>query len=91
LLNAGQEVSNSVYQYQMAKEKKESRQQQITNLIKAVHFTKELLKYSNTTNYTDVLTSEQNLLTAKQKAVNDKLQELQSVVKLYAALGGGWR
>lgn len=91
LLNAGQEVSNAVYQYQMAKEKKDSRQLQINNLIKSVHFTKELLKYSNTTNYTDVLTSEQNLLTAKQNAVNDKLQELQSVVKLYAALGGGWR
>jgi len=30
-----------------------------------------LLKYTANTNYTDVLTSEQNLLVARQNAVND--------------------
>ena len=39
----------------------------------------------------DVLTSEQNLLAAQLSGVNDKLQELQAVVNLYRALGGGWR
>ena len=91
LLTAGQEVSNALYQYQMVEEKVSSRKEQIANLEKAVHFTKQLLKYTDTTNYTDVLTSEQNLLTARQSAVNDKLQQLQAVVNLYAALGGGWK
>ncbi len=91
LLTAGNEVSNALYQYQMVEEKALSRKEQIANLEKAVRFTKELLKYTSTTNYTDVLTSEQNLLSAKQNAITDRLQQLQSVVSLYAALGGGWK
>lgn len=91
LLTAGQEVSNALYQYQMANEKTTSRKEQIANLEKAVFFTSELLKYTANTNYTDVLTSEQNLLAARQNGVNDRLQQLQAVVNLYAALGGGWR
>ncbi|MBV8327769.1 efflux transporter outer membrane subunit [Chryseobacterium sp.] len=91
LLTAGQEVSNALYQYQMVDEKASSRKEQIANLEKAVYFTKELLKYTSATNYTDVLTSEQSLLTARQSAVTDKLQQLQAVVNLYAALGGGWK
>jgi multidrug efflux system outer membrane protein len=47
------------------------------------------LRYSSATNYTDVLTSEQNLLAAQLSGVNDKLQQLQAVVNLYRALGGG--
>ncbi|WP_250255151.1 TolC family protein [Chryseobacterium sp. Marseille-Q3244] len=91
LLTAGQEVSNALYQYQMVDEKAISRKEQIANLEKAVYFTKELLKYTSATNYTDVLTSEQSLLSARQNAVTDKLQQLQAVVNLYAALGGGWK
>ncbi|NIF06195.1 TolC family protein [Chryseobacterium sp. Tr-659] len=91
LLTAGQEVSNALYQYQMVDEKAVSRKEQIANLEKAVYFTKELLKYTSATNYTDVLTSEQSLLSARQSAVTDKLQQLQAVVNLYAALGGGWK
>lgn len=91
LLTAGQEVSDALYQYQMVNEKANSRKEQITNLEKAVFFTSELLKYTSNTNYTDVLTSEQNLLAARQNAVNDRLQQLQAVVNLYAALGGGWK
>lgn len=91
LLTAGSEVSNALYAYQTAVEKQDSRTKQITALNKSVDFTKELLKYSSATNYTDVLTSEQSLLTAQLSGVSDKLQELQAVVSLYRALGGGWQ
>ena len=91
LLTAGTEVSNFLYAYQTALEKESARSKQIASLEKAVEYTKELLKYSSSTNYTDVLTSEQSLLTAELNAVNDKLQKLQSVVNLYRALGGGWQ
>ncbi|MFZ4928045.1 hypothetical protein [Chryseobacterium sp. Mn2064] len=49
------------------------------------------MKYTSATNYTDVLTSEQSLPSARQNAVTDKLQQLQAMVNLYAALGGGWK
>ncbi|WDF54165.1 efflux transporter outer membrane subunit [Mucilaginibacter sp. KACC 22063] len=90
-LTAGQEVSNALYAYQTAVEKESSRAKQLEALQKAVDYTKELLKYSSATNYTDVLTSEQSLLAAQLSSVNDNLQQLQSVVNLYRALGGGWK
>jgi outer membrane protein TolC len=51
----------------------------------------ELLKYTSSTNYTDVLTSEVNLLSAQLNSIDDKLEQLQSVVFLYQSLGGGWK
>lgn len=91
LLTAGQEVSNALYAHQTALEKQDARSKQIIALQKSVDYTQELLRYSSATNYTDVLTSEQNLLSAQLSGVNDRLQELQAVVDLYRALGGGWR
>ncbi|MDQ8053224.1 MAG: efflux transporter outer membrane subunit [Pedobacter sp.] len=91
LLTSGQEVSNALFAYQTAKEKEGTRAKQIASLTKAVDFTQELLRYSSATNYTDVLTSEQSLLAAQLSSVNDKLQQLQAVVNLYRALGGGTR
>jgi multidrug efflux system outer membrane protein len=91
LLNAGMETSNSLYSYQTALEKQSIRQDQIKDLEKAVDFTKELLRYSSATNYTDVLTSEQSLLSAQLNNIGDRLQQLQAVVNLYRALGGGWQ
>lgn len=91
LLTGGQEVSNALFAYQTAVEKETTRAKQIASLTKAVDYTKELLRYSSATNYTDVLTSEQSLLSAQLNGINDRLQKLQSVVNLYKALGGGWK
>lgn len=91
LLTAGKEVTNALYDYQMGMEKETARAKQIASLSKAVDYTKELMMYSSATNYTDVLTSEQSLLAAQLSGVNDKLQQLQAIVNLYKALGGGWK
>lgn len=91
MLKGGEEVSNALFAYQTAIEKEVIRAKQIASLTKAVDFTQELLRYSSATNYTDVLTSEQSLLAAQLSGVNDKLQQLQAVVNLYRALGGGWK
>ena len=91
LLRAGEEVSNALFSYDMAREKAAVRQHQIAALLQAVDFTKALLRYTSDTNYVDVLTAEQSLLSAQINAVNDRLQQLQAVVALYRALGGGWR
>jgi len=91
ILNAGQEVSNALYNYQTATDKMKIRELQISFLQKSVDFTKELLKYTANTNYTDVLTSEQSLLAARLSSVNDKVQQMQAVIALYRSLGGGWR
>jgi len=91
LLVAGQETSDALFSFKMAQEKKQARIKQIDALRKAVDYTQQLLQYTSTTNYTDVLTSEQSLLSAQLSGINDRLQELQAVVELYRALGGGWQ
>jgi len=91
LLNAGAEVVNAMHGYQTASEKIELRTSQIAYLEKSVDYTLELLKFTSSTNYIDVLTSEVNLLSAQLNGINDKFEQLQSVVSLYQSLGGGWK
>jgi NodT family efflux transporter outer membrane factor (OMF) lipoprotein len=91
LLNAGQEVSNALYNYQTSSDKMKIRSLQISFLQKSVEFTKELLNYSAKANYTDVLTSEQSLLAARLNSISDNLQQLEAIVALYRSLGGGWK
>ena len=91
LLNAGSEVVNAMHSYETATDKISIREKQIGYLEKAVDYTTELLKYTSTTSYIDVLTSEVTLLSAQLNGVNDKFDQLQSIVALYQSLGGGWK
>lgn len=89
LLTAGEEVSNALFAYQTSVVQQGIRVKQLNALQKSVDFTRKLLRYSSATNYTDVLTSEQNLLAAQLEDIDDKLQQWQAVIALYRALGGG--
>jgi outer membrane protein TolC len=91
LLNAGSEVVNAMRSHETATNKISIREKQIGYLEKAVDYTTELLKYTSNTSYLDVLTSEVTLLSAQLNVVNDKLEQLQSIVALYQSLGGGWK
>lgn len=90
VLTAGQEVSNAMYSYQKASEKKITRASQLENLEKSVQYTQALVRYGSA-NYTEVLTAQQSFLAAQLSQVNDQLQQLQATVSLYRALGGGWK
>ena len=90
LYNAGIEVQNAMGSYLSAQAKEELRQKQIDALLKSVSYTKELLTYG-TASYLEVLSAQQSLLAAQISSVNDRLQQLDAVVSLYRALGGGWR
>lgn len=91
ILKSGMEVSNALFAYQNATERERIRNMQIESLTVAVENTQELISNRSGTNYTDVLSSEQNLIAAQMNGINDKLDQLQSVVNLYRALGGGWK
>jgi len=91
ILTAGQEVSDALFNYQTATDKTTTRAKEIHFLQKSVDYTKELMRADAKANYTDVLTSEQNLLAAQLEGVDDRLQQLQAVATLYTSLGGGWR
>ncbi|MCW3109407.1 MAG: rane protein, partial [Segetibacter sp.] len=88
LLTAGQEVSDALSLYQTALDKMSVRTNQLTALQKSVEYSQELLRYGSA-NYTEVINARQSLLAAQLNRVNDRLQQLQAVVNLYRALGGG--
>ena len=91
VLRSGQEIADAIHGYQASTEKVMLRKNQIEYLEKAVDYTMELLKYTSTTNYLDVLTSEVSLLDAQLNEVNDRLNQLQFIITLYRSLGGGWK
>ncbi|MGL5272370.1 MAG: TolC family protein, partial [Phocaeicola sp.] len=61
---------------------------QIASLQEAVRKTELLMRYSST-NYLEVLITQQNLLNARQTEVVDYFEEIQGIINLYHALGGG--
>ncbi|WP_417014851.1 TolC family protein [Alistipes sp.] len=88
LLNAGAEVNNALVQCQSARAKTDLRIGQIKALERAVEST-ELLMQHGTTTYLEVLTAQQSLLSAQLSQISDQFDEIQGVVNLYQALGGG--
>ncbi len=88
LLNAGAEVNNALTQCQSARAKSDLRIGQIEALERAVEST-ELLMQHGTTTYLEVLTAQQSLLSAQLSQISDQFDEIQGVVNLYQALGGG--
>ena len=88
LLNAGAEVNNALTQCQSARAKADLRVKQIEALERAVESTELLMQYSPTT-YLEVLTAQQSLLSAQLSQIADRFDEIQGVVNLYQALGGG--
>ena len=88
LLNAGSEVNNALTQVQTARGKTELRTGQITSLENAVRST-QLLMQPGTSTYLEVLTAQQSLLSAQLTQVADRFDEIQGIINLYQALGGG--
>lgn len=88
LLNAGSEVNNALVQYQTARDKSEYFSKQVSALENAARSTRLLMQHGNTT-YLEVLTAQQTLLNAQLSQVANRFTEIQGVITLYQALGGG--
>lgn len=88
LLNAGSEVNEALVKYQTAREKSAYYDKQIISLNKALESTSLLMQHGNTT-YLEVLTAQQTLLNAQLAQVANRFTEIQGVINLYQALGGG--
>lgn len=88
LLDAGAEVNNALTQWQTARDRSALIVKQVASLETAVRSTRLLMQHG-TTNYLEVLTAQQSLLQARLTEVSDRFDEIQGVVNLYQALGGG--
>ena len=89
LLNAGQEVSNALTNYQAAGNRQATRLKQVETLTTTLENTKELFQRSASTTYLEILTAQQSLIQAQLNLIQDKFDKVQAAISLYQALGGG--
>ena len=89
LLDAGVEVNNALIQWQTAQESLKIDQKKVVHLQAAVWNTQLLMKHG-LTNYLEVLTAQQTLLQAELAVADDKFAQIQGLINLYHALGGGY-
>ena len=88
ILEAGAEVNDALTQWQTARRQQEYDRRQIEALETALKST-QLLMDHGTVNYLEVLTVRQSLLQARLTAAENKYSEIEGVILLYHALGGG--
>lgn len=89
LLDAGNEVNNALAQWQTARERIRLDNGQVEQLTITLGDTELLMENSADTNYLQVLTARQSLLSAQLAVASDRYDEIQGVIELYHALGGG--
>ena len=90
LLTASREVSDALYTYEAATEKLDVKRKEFESYNTATEYSEELLD-NGLANYLEVLTARENALNSSLDLINTRLTQLQSVVDLYEALGGGWQ
>ena len=89
LLDAGNEVNNALAQWQTARERIRLDSGQVEQLTITLGDTELLMQNSSETNYLQVLTARQSLLSAQLSVASARYDEIQGVIELYHALGGG--
>ena len=89
LLDAGAEVNDALVQWQTARQRILLDEQQAASLRSALRSSELLMEHSSQ-NYLEVLTARQSLLQAELDVVTDRFDEIQGVINLYHALGGGY-
>ena len=87
LLNAGKEVNDALAVWQTAKSQIEIGERRVSVLNDAVRKTELLMCHSGAT-YLEVLTTQQSLLEAETLQSQAYFERIQSIIKLYHALGG---
>ncbi|MEG9435095.1 efflux transporter outer membrane subunit [Edaphobacter sp. HDX4] len=90
ILNAFKDVSNSLVTYRETQNRREEQSQVVVSATDAVRLAR--LRYSGgNTSYLEVLTTDTDLYDAQLKLAQAQAEEADSLVELYAALGGGWK
>lgn len=88
LLDAGIEVNDALTTYVSSEAKSQLFDMQVEQLRSAADNT-QLLMTHGTTTYLEVLTSQQTLFSSEMQQVSNHFDQIQSMITLYRALGGG--
>jgi multidrug efflux system outer membrane protein len=89
IMNAFQQVSNSLVAYQKNREFR-AQQELLTAAAQDTDRLSKILYQHGSASFLQVLTSENNDLTAQLNLAQAQLNERLALVQLYNALGGGW-
>lgn len=86
LLIAGSEVKDALEECNAAQKRREARKSQVESSKKAWQNCQDLLQYSQSVTYLDVLTAEASYLSAHLQESADWLEQQQALINLYKAL-----
>jgi multidrug efflux system outer membrane protein len=90
ILNAYMEVSNELSKIGNLDKSYDLKSQQVSALNKSIEVSNDLFK-SARADYFEVLMTQRDALEAKLELVETKKEQLNAVVHVYRALGGGWK
>ena len=90
IMNAFQQVSNSLIAYQKGREFREQQELLTTAAEDADRLSKILYEHGGAS-YLQVLISENNDLAAQLNLAQAELNERLALIQIYNALGGGWQ
>lgn len=88
VLTATKEVSDALYTYESLTQKKELKHKEYQAYALATEYSEEL-QNNGMANYLEVLTARENALAAQLSLINTELGQLNALVQLYKAVGGG--
>lgn len=86
LLQAGSEVADAMAECRTAQQKLRVREEQVEASLKAAENSRELMQYSSSVTYLEVLTAQSSWLTAQLQQTADWLELQQGKINLYKAL-----
>jgi NodT family efflux transporter outer membrane factor (OMF) lipoprotein len=89
ILNAYIEVANQMASIGNLKKTYELKDKQVQALNQSINISNDLFK-SARADYLEVLMTQRDVLEAKLELIETKKQQLNAMVKIYQALGGGW-
>jgi len=90
VLQAGREVSDALKVYEAQDQFINLKRKELAAYRNSVEYSQELVNYGMA-NYLEVLNSSVNSLNAELNISNAEYNKMRAGVKLYQALGGGWR
>ncbi len=90
LINAYLEVANQLAKFQNLASSYELKTQQVQALTESIEISNNLFK-SARADYMEVLLTQREALDSRFELIETKMQQMNTSVNLYRALGGGWK
>lgn len=90
LLNAYMEVANQIAKIDNLEKSYDLRSQQVNALSESIEISNKLFR-SARADYMEVLLTQRDALEAKFELVETKKKQMNAMVNIYQALGGGWK